>query len=245
MNRSSNTYFISDLHLHPTHPRLFKLFSQFIDTISEDADALYILGDLFEFWIGDDILDTEACQPYQIILDKLKKLSMSGIQLYFMQGNRDFLAKTAFVKYIGATLLPDQKIVDLYGKKALIMHGDTLCTDDKNYQRMRYLFRLKLAQILYLRQSIEKRQHIADKTRVVTTRKTNKKPSMILDVNQKQVEKVLKTGGVGILIHGHTHRPAIHQFQLNGKPAKRIVLSDWRDKITYLRVSESGFDLVY
>lgn len=240
-----NTYFISDLHLHPSHPLLFTLFYDFIDDIQNSADALYILGDLFEFWIGDDIIDKPVGKPYQQVVEKLKSLSDSGTRLYFMQGNRDFLAKDKFVASIGAELLADQKTIDLYGTPALIMHGDTLCTDDKSYQRMRYFFRLSLVQKLYLLQSATRRQKIADKARNITQNETRKKSSVILDVNQEQVEKVVKTRGVGLLIHGHTHRPAIHQFMLNDKPIKRIVLSDWQDKASFLCISPTSQSLQY
>lgn len=238
-----STYFISDLHLHPTHPRLFTLFYAFIDRIMHEADALYILGDFFEFWIGDDIINTPAGEPYKATLDKLRQLADSGVKIYFMQGNRDFLVKEKFAEHIHAELLPDQKIIDLYGTPVLIMHGDTLCTDDVAYQRMRYIFRIKLIQKLYLMQSLERRQRIADKTRRITKGKTNIKSTMILDVNQDQVEKVLKTGGVGLLIHGHTHRPAIHQFNINGLPVERVVLSDWRTKASFLRIAPDTQEL--
>ncbi|HIQ15027.1 MAG TPA: UDP-2,3-diacylglucosamine diphosphatase [Leucothrix sp.] len=247
--QSLSTYFISDLHLHPSHPLLFKLFDDFITSIIDKAEALYILGDLFEFWIGDDIIDKPAGEPYLSVLDKLKALSDSGTSLYFIQGNRDFLAKEKFAKRIGAKLLSDEKIIDLYGTPTLIMHGDTLCTDDKNYQRMRFLLRTRLIQKIYLMQSTEKRQRIADKTRNITQNETSKKSAMILDVNQQQVEKVIKKGGVGLLIHGHTHRPAEHEFELDGNlsgnKVKRIVLSDWRDKASFLEVNQTTTKIVF
>lgn len=243
--QSLSTYFISDLHLHPSHPHLFKLFNDFINNIKDKAEALYILGDLFEFWIGDDIIDKPAGKPYLPILDGLKSLADSGTHIYFIQGNRDFLAKEKFAKRIGATLLPDHETIDLYGTTTLIMHGDTLCTDDKNYQRMRFLLRTRLVQKIYLLQSTEKRQRIANKTRNITQNETNKKSLMILDVNQQQVEKVIKKGGMGLLIHGHTHRPAEHEFQLDGKIVKRIVLGDWRDKACFLEVSQSAMKMVF
>jgi len=245
MNRNNkknrSTYFISDLHLHPSRPHLFELFYDFIDEINDKADALYILGDLFEFWIGDDIIDQPSGEAYKPLLDKLKKLSDTGTRLYFIQGNRDFFAQEKFAKRIGAKLLPDQKIIDIYGTPALIMHGDTLCTDDKSYQKMRYLLRTWLVQKIYLMQSAERRQRIADKTRNVTQKETHKKSAMILDVNQKEVEKVLKIGGVVLLIHGHTHQAAEHEFKLDGKVATRIVLGDWRDKACYLKFTLNDY----
>jgi len=243
MNNKS-TFFISDLHLHPSHPQLFQLLYDFLHSIKNKADALYILGDLFEFWIGDDIIDAPAGEPYKPLLDKLRALSDSGVKLFFIQGNRDFLAKQKFAQRIGAQLLPDEQIIDLYGTPVLIMHGDTLCTDDKNYQRMRYLLRTRLLQKLYLMQSPARRQKIANKTRDITQNETDKKSTMILDVNQQQVEKKMqKRGGMGILIHGHTHRPAIHKFKLNGRQVKRIVLSDWRDTARYLEAKQVDGEL--
>ena len=162
-----------------------------------------------------------------------------------MQGNRDFLAQQRFVKFIGAELLPDSKVINLYGSPALVMHGDTLCTDDKAYQRMRFLFRRKIIQKLFLLLRPEKRQQIAGGTRKVTQKETGKKSEMILDVNQQAVTKAAKKGDVCFIIHGHTHRPAEHEFMLDNKKIKRVVLGDWRDKACYLKVDSNGFELVY
>ena len=247
-----STYFISDLHLDPSHPLLFSLFNDFIDNIKKDAEALYILGDLFEFWIGDDVIGHPLGEPYQPVLDKLKSLSDSGTQLYFLQGNRDFLAQTVFCKAIGATLLPDQYLIELYGKTALLMHGDTLCTDDVAYQRMRFIFRLKLVQKLYLFLSPANRVKKANKARSLSERTKEKKDVSIMDVNQSAVENVIqntlksiKTRGGVLLIHGHTHRPAIHTFDVDNHKVKRIVLGDWHDKACYLKINEEAFEFVY
>ena len=245
LSGDEGTYFISDLHLSTAHPSLFQLFYDFIDDIKGKAESLYILGDLFEFWLGDDIIDLPIGKPYLPVLEKLKSLSDSGTKLYFMQGNRDFLAQQRFVKTIGAELLPDEKIIDLYGTPTLIMHGDTLCTDDKAYQRMRFLFRLRLIQKLFLLLSPERRDRIAGGTRKVTQQETEKKSEMILDVNQEEVTKVAKRGDVCFMVHGHTHRPDEHDFMVDGKKAKRIVLGDWRDKACYLRVDKDGYELIY
>ena len=244
-SNKNNTYFISDLHLDESRPHLFKLFYEFIDNIKADAEVLYILGDLFEFWIGDDIIDLPIGKPYLPTIEKLKSLSDTGTKIYFIQGNRDFLLGRAFMQRIGGELLADEKVINLYGTPTLIMHGDTLCTDDKGYQRMRWIFRLKLVQKIYLAMSPEKRAKKANQVRSKTSETTKKKPTLILDVNQQQVETSCKSGGVCFLIHGHTHRPAEHDFNLEGKQAKRIVLGDWRDKACYLRVSSSDFELIF
>jgi UDP-2,3-diacylglucosamine hydrolase len=232
-NQKNSTYFISDLHLDQSHPHLYKLFYDFIDDIKEKAEALYILGDLFEVWIGDDIIDHPLGKQYLPTIEKLKSLADSGTKIYFIQGNRDFLIGEAFMQRIGGTLLPDQKVIDLYGTKTLIMHGDTLCSDDKPYQRMRKLFRSKIIQKIYLSLSLESRVKKANKIRQASKASTQKKNKMILDVNQDELTKQLKRGGVDFIIHGHTHRPAEHELEIGGKQIKRIVLSDWRDEISY------------
>lgn len=233
----TKTYFISDLHLDPSRPHLFALFDKFIEKIRSDAEALYILGDLFEFWIGDDIIDLPLGKPYLPVIAQLKSLSDAGVKLYFTQGNRDFLIGKKFISRIGATLLPDEHIIDLYGTKALIMHGDTLCTDDKGYQWMRRVFRIKLVQKIYLTMSPEKRDRNAENMRKKTSENTKQKSSLILDVNQQAVNNCLESGEVAILIHGHTHRPAEHNFEVNKQPKKRIVLGDWGEKWSYLEWS--------
>ena len=242
---SRSTFFISDLHLDPSRPQLFTLFYDFIDSIRDQADALYILGDLFEFWIGDDIIDLPEGVPYLPVIEKLKSLSDAGVTLYFIQGNRDFLAQDEFVKRIGAELLPDYKVIDLYGTPTMIMHGDTLCTDDKGYQRMRRIFHNKIIQKLYLALSPASRNRKANKIRNKSKRMTQQKDENILDVNPREVEKMCKTGGVCLLIHGHTHRPAVHELELAGKQLKRVVLGDWHDKACYLRVNKTDFEFIY
>ncbi len=233
-NTKNKTYFISDLHLDPSQPHLFKLFHDFVEKIREDAETLYILGDLFEFWIGDDIIDLPIGKPYLPIIKQLRSLSDKGVKLYFIQGNRDFLIGKKFMKRIGGTLLPDHQVIDLYGNKILIMHGDTLCTDDKGYQLMRKIFRLWIVQKIYLSMSPLKRSQKAGQVRNKTKQSTKQKSEMIMDVNQLAVEKSIKSGGVSFLIHGHTHRPAEHDILINNEVKKRIVLGDWGEEWSYL-----------
>ena len=227
------TWFISDLHLDPSRPDLFKLFDEFIDSITNNVEALYILGDLFEYWIGDDIIDLPMGKPYLPVIEKLKSLSDLGTKIYFIQGNRDFLIKDKFIKRIGAKLLSDHSVIDLYGTPTLIMHGDTLCADDKSYQRMRFIFRLKIIQKIYLLSSVENRLRKLDKVKKISANSKQQKESLIMDVNQRAVERAMTKAKVTQLIHGHTHRPAIHEFLLINKPAKRIVLGDWHDKACF------------
>ncbi len=241
----NKTYFISDLHLDPSRPHLYKLFNEFIEKIRNDAEALYILGDLFEFWIGDDIIDLPIGKPYLPIIEQLRSLSDSGTKIYFIQGNRDFLIGQKFMNRIGGELLPDEVVIDLYGTPTLIMHGDTLCTDDKAYQRMRKIFRWKIVQKIYLAMSPEKRNKKASQIRSKTSKQTRLKDYKILDVNQQAVEKALKSRGVSLLIHGHTHRPAEHEFLMGGGIVKRVVLGDWGDDISFLKYSEFTQELYY
>lgn len=245
MPTKNKTYFISDLHLIPSRSHLTILLLNFIDDIADRAEALYILGDLFEFWIGDDIIQKPAGQPYLPIIEKLKMLSSSGVKLYFQQGNRDFLAQRKFAMATGAELLPDQKVIDLYGIPTLLMHGDTLCTDDIAYQRMRRIFRNKIIQKIYLSLSPKRRSRIAGNTRKVIKNKAPKKAANIVDVNQLEVEKIMREARVLQLIHGHTHRPKVHEFKLDGQPAKRIVLSDWTDMACHLKFDKAGFESVF
>jgi len=239
----NKTWFISDLHLDVSRPHLFTLFHEFIDSIQGQAEALYILGDLFEFWIGDDIIDKPIGKPYLPIIQQLKTLSDSGTRIFFIQGNRDFLIKQTFMQRIGGQLLPDQQVIDLYGTPTLIMHGDTLCTDDKAYQRLRRILRMNIVQKIYLSLSEENRAKRAQKVRQVTSRKTQQKAYEILDVNQQSVEEAMLGVGVLQLIHGHTHRPDTHHFELKGKPATRIVLGDWHKKASFLECSQEGNSL--
>lgn len=244
INQNKSTYFISDLHLIPSQPLLFTLLHNFLNTIKDNAETLYIVGDLFEFWIGDDILNKDAGKPYLPVIQQLRTLSDAGVKIYFTQGNRDFLAKQRFADAIGGELLPDEKVINLYGTPSLLMHGDTLCTDDVSYLRLRRIFRNKLIQKIYLSLSPERRSRIAGNTRKIIKNKTPKKAYKIVDVNQLEVERVMRNAAVKQLIHGHTHRPDIHEFDLQGEIAKRIVLSDWTNKACYLRFDKDGFELV-
>ncbi len=238
------TWFISDLHLDPSRPEIFELLHEFLDDIEDQAEALYILGDLFEFWVGDDITSSPLGKPYLPVIKHLRKLSDAGMKLYFTQGNRDFLIRDTFINQIAATLLPDTLVIDLYGTPTLVLHGDTLCIDDKNYQRMRKLFRMKFIQFLYLSMSLERRAKKANGVRKITRKQVEEKRYEILGVNQQAVETLMKNSDVTQMIHGHTHRPAIHEFELAGKKASRIVLGDWHDKASFVVADAEGVKLI-
>lgn len=235
------TLFISDLHLRPDNPELIQLAVEFLKTETKDIEALYILGDLFNTWLGDDTVPVE----YEPLINQLQKLSQAGIKSYLMVGNRDFMMGSDFARLIGAELLADECVIDLYGTKTLLLHGDTLCIDDIAYQRYRCWARNKLIQWCFLKLSANYRQGISDKIKQKSHKNKNNITTLIMDVNQTEVERVMTQFKVTQLIHGHTHRPAIHQFSLAGKAAKRIVLGDWNNELfSVLRCCKSEIKLI-
>lgn len=234
------TWFISDLHLEFSRPTSTKQLFAFLQQINAQADALYILGDLFEYWVGDDFLDTPEGVQLQPAIQALRAVSDSGVKLYFMHGNRDFLIGERFATETGCTLLAEQQVIDLYGTPTLLMHGDTLCTDDLDYQKARAVFRDPKWQAQVLTWTIPQRLQRAQEMREVSENSTRYKTEAIMDVNQDSVEQTMLEAGVTRLIHGHTHRPAIHDFDLNGQNAQRIVLGDWYTQSSFLRVEADG-----
>nr|CAA6823464.1 MAG: UDP-2,3-diacylglucosamine diphosphatase (EC [uncultured Thiotrichaceae bacterium] len=239
------TWFISDLHLEPSRPASIQQLFTFLQQISGNADALYILGDFFEFWVGDDFLDTPQGQAVIPLIQALRAVSDSGVPVYFIHGNRDFLLGERFATETGCTMLPEQQVIDLYGTQTLIMHGDTLCTDDVDYQKARAVFRNPkwIAQVLTW--TIPQRIQRAEEMREVSKESVQYKSDEIMDVNQQSVEQAIQDAKVTRLIHGHTHRPAVHDFTLDGADVQRIVLGDWYTQSSYLRVdNDSGFELL-
>ena len=226
------TLFISDLHLDGSRPEITGLFLEFLKQQAAKASSLYILGDFFEVWIGDDDDDLHHAQ----VLAGLKALTDSGVPVYFMHGNRDFLIGRKFAERAGITLLADPTVIDLGGSPTLLMHGDTLCTDDVGYQRARRFMRNRLVQGVYLTLPLSLRRRIASYARAKSRADTATKAPYIMDVNQKAVESAMTRHGVTRLIHGHTHRPAVHRFKgPDGKAMERIVLGDWYDQSSILR----------
>ncbi len=234
------SYFIADCHLDDSRPHITQLFIKFLNEIQQDAKELYILGDLFEYWIGDDVLDLpqEACPKtvklMQSSMRELKKLADSGVAIYLAHGNRDFLIGDQFIQAIGATLLDEHQVIDLCGTPTLIMHGDTLCIDDIEYQKLRIMLRNPQWQTNFLSRSIQERIKEADNLRKISQEQTKAKQDDLLDVNQNEVERIMRQFNVTQLIHGHTHRPATHEFILDGKVAKRMVLGDWYQQNSYM-----------
>jgi UDP-2,3-diacylglucosamine hydrolase len=229
--------FISDLHLSGERPAILGLFQSFLAGEAARAEALYILGDLFEAWLGDDAVTPDS-QP---VLDGLKRLTGTGVPVYVMRGNRDFLLGERFARLTGCRLLADEHVIDLYGNPTLLLHGDTLCTDDVEYQQVRAMVRSPAWQQAFLAKSIDERIRFAREARAKSREVTQNKAEEIMDVNAQAVGAALERHGVSRLIHGHTHRPAVHRHDLHGKAATRIVLGDWYSQSSVLRVDETGF----
>ena len=231
--------FISDLHLSGERENITKLFINFLEQRASKADALYILGDLFEVWPGDDMIQPD----YEQSISKMKQLADNGLALYVMQGNRDFLMAEEFAQVSGATLIEDPTVINLYGTPTLLMHGDTLCTDDIDYQKFRAMVRDPRWKADFFSKPNEERLAMTSKYRKISKDETAKKAMNIMDVNQKAVEAIMLDKNITQLIHGHTHRPAIHDFSFKNKEMKRIVLGDWFEQGSVLECNEAGCQL--
>lgn len=233
------TLFISDIHLGDEHPEISQRFTEFLATEAPTADALYILGDLFEVWIGDDAAQTE----HRPALEALRHLSDGGLPIYIMHGNRDFLLGKNFEAMTGCQLIDDPTVIDLYGTATLLMHGDSLCTDDAEYIQFRNQVRNPEWQHNFLSASVEQRIQIARKYRNESMIRNQNKSVEIMDVNSDTVIETMRKHGVTQLIHGHTHRPAIHPIEIDGNASQRIVLGDWYSQNSSLRCDQSGCHL--
>jgi UDP-2,3-diacylglucosamine hydrolase len=232
--------FISDLHIDASRPAITQHFLGFLAAEAKDAEVLYILGDLFESWIGDDAPD--AAQSAAIA--GIHTLTTHGVPCFVMHGNRDFLLAQQFCRASGAEILPDPLIVTLYGEPVLVMHGDALCTDDHAYQRLRATVREADWQRQFLALSITSRRALAGAARVGSQAHTAAVEYAITDVNAESVAMALRSAGTATLLHGHTHRPAIHALQVDGRACTRIVLGDWYDQGSLLRWDHDGPELV-
>ena len=229
-------FFISDLHLEQNKPHLTKAFENFINSKVNSHDELFILGDFFEQWIGDDNEDSFI----KGIKNTLKLKTAEGLKIYFMHGNRDFLIGDKFCKDVGAKLLKDPFIFNLNGKKIMLMHGDSLCTDDKDYQEFRNLVRNKDWQKDFLSKDLKERKEVAKSLREISSLENKTKDEAIMDVNQDEVLRIIENHSLDVLIHGHTHRPYIHDE--NGVP--RMVLGDWGDFLWFIESSKGDLNLV-
>lgn len=226
------TRFISDLHLEESRPDITDAFLGFVKNKAMGIDALYILGDFFEAWIGDD----EHTPLQETVAVALSEVKASGTAIYFMHGNRDFLIGEDYCNRAGVTLLPDPSIVDLYGTPYLLMHGDSLCTADVEYQKFRSNMRNPQWQQMMLQRPLEDRKKMARQLREISMAKNQGKEESIMDVTPDEVVREMEAHGVQHMIHGHTHRPAEHDLTVNGAPARRIVLGDWHENVWWLEV---------
>ncbi|EOC1149746.1 UDP-2,3-diacylglucosamine diphosphatase [Cronobacter sakazakii] len=234
------TLFIADLHLCSEEPAITAGFLRFLAGTAREADALYILGDLFEAWIGDD--DPEPL--HREIAAALRALVQSGVPCYFIHGNRDFLLGRRFARESGMQLLPEEQVLDLYGRRVLIMHGDTLCTDDAGYQAFRAKVHKPWLQTLFLALPLRLRRRIAARMRTGSKASNSQKDLAIMDVNPQAVVDTIERQRVQWLIHGHTHRPAVHTLEANGKPAHRVVLGAWHSEGSMVKVTPDDVELV-
>jgi UDP-2,3-diacylglucosamine hydrolase len=228
--------FISDLHLDASRPDITRQFLAFLRGEAAKADELYILGDLFESWIGDDAAD----DAQRSAVAGLRELTSSGVPCFVMHGNRDFLMAERFSHESGAALLPDPVIITLYGEPVLVMHGDALCTDDRSYQNLRATVRDADWQRRFLALPVAARRAIADAARSGSQEHTASLEYAIADVNAESVAAALRAAKTAALLHGHTHRPAIHSLEVDGRPCRRIVLGDWYTQGSVLRWDRHG-----
>ena len=232
-----HSIFVSDLHLTPERPPANETFFRFLKGPASGADALYVLGDLFETWVGDDDLD----DPFNAsIADALRAFSARGVALYFMHGNRDVLAGDAFIRSCGAQLIADPLLIDLHGARTLLMHGDTLCTDDVEYQKFRAYAHDAANQRRFLEQPLAARKEQMTGMRADSQRSKQAKTAEIMDVAPAAVALVLREHGYPRLIHGHTHRPGRHVHRVDGHDCERWVLTDWYGRAGYLRCDRDG-----
>ena len=234
------TLFISDLHLSQERPAITALFLRFLQEQATHAEALYILGDLFEVWLGDDMVLPE----YQTAITALKALRERGIPIYIMYGNRDFLMRDEFERMSGATLLHEPCVIQLGAQATLLLHGDILCSDDVAYQQFRRMVRNPQWQDELLARTPQQRLTLAREYRAMSQTEMAKRDEAIMDVNPQTVLSTMRQHKVRHLIHGHTHRPGIHNFELDGQPAQRIVLADWYERGGYLECNDSQCRLV-
>lgn len=233
--------FISDLHLCPERPATHRLFTEFLDGPARQAETLYVLGDLFEYWAGDDDLD----DPFNLeIASALSRVANRGIALYLMQGNRDLLMGERFAAACGAMLLPDPTLTHICRIPTLLMHGDALCTGDTAYQAFRAQVRNPDWQKQFLAKPLEERKSVIGQLRVKSDVEKRAKPDAIMDVDPGTVEAELRRHGFPRLIHGHTHRPARHLHAVDGRNCERWVLPAWYERGGYLRCNEDGCALV-
>jgi UDP-2,3-diacylglucosamine hydrolase len=232
----ASTLFVSDLHLDDSRPQITRLFLEVLETLGWNADAVYILGDLFELWPGDD--DDSALG--HIVMEGLRSCVAHDTPVNIMHGNRDFLLGAHFAIRSGCRLLDEPARIELYGSPVLLMHGDSLCTDDVDYQVYRAKVRDPRWQQAFLSEPLQARRDAAQQLRSKSRASIREKPESIRDVNPNAVERLMTDYRVQHLIHGHTHRPGIHEFEIAGKPVWRMVLGDWYRQGSLLECTSHG-----
>lgn len=219
----TETLFLSDLHLSAERPALVEAAVALLGGRAMGAGAVYVLGDLFEYWVGDD----DPAPGLAPVLQALRGLTAAGVPVRLMHGNRDFLMGEALAARTGAQIIPDPSVVDLHGHRALLMHGDSLCTDDHEYQAFKRQVRDPAWQAQFLARPLAEREAVAGAVRARTRAAVQAKAAEIMDVNAAAVEEAFRHHGVDLLVHGHTHRPAVHALTVDGRPCRRVVLGDW------------------
>lgn len=230
------TLFISDLHLESSKPEIGKQFLDFLGGEARGADALYILGDLFDSWVGDD----DPNPHYAVMKRALRALVDSGVSVFFMHGNRDFMIGTTFARETGISILDDPEAIELHGEKVLLSHGDALCIDDKQYQQVRLMTRSPEWQAMMRAKPLAERLAFAENARQQSQEYNDSVGEDIMDVNQDAVVGTFRNREIDVLLHGHTHRPAIHEIELKGRTGRRIVLGDWYEQGSVVRWDENG-----
>lgn len=243
MSNAGKTLFISDLHLDADNPAITQCFLNYTKSIA-GSDALYILGDFFEVWVGDD----DRNQLTDTVASALSELASSGTKIYVMHGNRDFLLGNAYAQRCNAKLIADPTVIECYGNKLVLLHGDSLCTRDIDYMQFRKMVRSERWQNDFLERSLVERHMIAQQTRQQSKEQSSHKASEIMDVTPQEVLKVLYDKQVNIMVHGHTHRPSVHTLRLQDpinekNEALRIVLGSWDSKAWALEFSKQGYEL--
>ena len=235
------TRFISDLHLSEERPDITALFVEFLRTEARKSDALYILGDLVEYWIGDD----DQTDFHRLIQTELKAFTATGIPCYFIHGNRDFLIGQQFAENTGIVILSEPATIDLYGRRVVILHGDTLCTDDVGYQRFRKVIRNPMLLALARTLPLSWRRWLAHKLRDSSSGNQQLTAEQLqkYDAKNPAVEQLLANSGADLMIHGHTHQPDIHQHTVNGRTCQRIVLGDWYEQGSILDIDGKHYEL--
>ena len=231
--------FIADLHLSGDRPNITRAFNQFLEGLPEDIGELFILGDLFEIWIGDD----DPSHFSKAIIQSIKRVSQSGIRTYFQPGNRDFMVGKRFLKETGCRLLPDFSVHSIRGHKVLLTHGDLLCIDDVRYQRYRRRIQFPPVTWCIQHMPLKARQKLGSKIRSTSLEQVSNKSENIMDVNLDEVIRRMDQFDCNLMIHGHTHRPKVHNLEVQGEPSKRYTLGDWDTHLWWVEVDSEKLEL--